>query len=242
MTIFPTPVLDYWREAFPSTSSPTWAVSETLDPKRPVMMLESIDGSVRKALRPELAARMGGRETQSMPTADVREQLARAGISLHDPDYLYYLPAGTHLAPDQSMAPRLLTSADSVAFDAFQAEASEQDRDDAFVELDHWAAFGCFNGDRLVSAASAVPWESSLIADLGVLTLPDVRGQGYARAVVLAISRFSHQQGYEPQYRCQIDNLASVELAKSCGFALFGKWVVASVGSADTPLTLAAAS
>ncbi|WP_447407152.1 GNAT family N-acetyltransferase, partial [Clostridium perfringens] len=77
-------------------------------------------------------------------------------------------------------------------------------------------------------AASAYPWESGLFADLGVLTLPDVRGRGFARAVVLTISEFSRRKGYEPQYRCQIDNLASVALAKSCGFALFGKWIVAS--------------
>ena len=61
-----------------------------------------------------------------------------------------------------------------------------------------------------------------------MLTLPDVRGRGFARAVVLTISDFSRREGYEPQYRCQLDNLASVALAKSCGFALFGKWIVAS--------------
>jgi predicted GNAT family acetyltransferase len=91
--------------------------------------------------------------------------------------------------------------------------------------------FGCFDGDRLISAASAYPWESSRIADLGVLTLPDVRGKGYARAVVQAINWHSRHQGYEPQYRCQLDNHASVSLAKACGLTLFGEWVVASDAS-----------
>jgi predicted GNAT family acetyltransferase len=88
--------------------------------------------------------------------------------------------------------------------------------------------FGCFDGDRLVSAASACLWENAPVADLGVLTLPDVRGRGFARTVVLTISDFARREGYEPQYRCQLDNLTSVALAKSCGFALFGKWIVAS--------------
>jgi len=228
MAIFPKPVLEYWHEAFAGDSRSTGAVSEKLNPKRPAMMLEAIDGSVRTVLRPELIDRIGPDAAAVMPIDDIQDLWARGGVSLHEPDYLFYLPAGTCVAPDRSMAARWLTIEDRDAFEAFQADASEQDRDDAFVELDHWAVFGCFDGDRLVSVASAYPWENAPVADLGVLTLPDVRGRGFARAVVLTISDFSRREGYEPQYRCQLDNLASVALAKSCGFALFGKWIVAS--------------
>lgn len=228
MTNFPKPVLDYWHEAFAGHSSSTWAVGEKLNPKRPAMMLEGMDGSVRTVLRPELIDRIGPYAAGATSIAGIQDQLARGGVSLHDPDYLFYLPADTSVAPDRSAVARRLTIEDRAAFEAFQADASEQDRDDAFVEIDHWAVFGCFDGDRLVSAASACPWETAPVADLGVLTLPDVRGRGFARAVVLTISYFSRLEGYEPQYRCQLDNLASVALAKSCGFALFGKWIVAS--------------
>lgn len=228
MTIFPKPVLDYWHEAFAGDGSSTWAVSEKLNPKRPAMMLEGVDGWVRTVLRPELIDRASPRATSVTSIADIQDLLERGGVSLHDPDYLFYLPANTQVGSGQSMSARRLTIEDRDAFEAFQADASEQDRDDAFVELDHWAVFGCLEDGRLVSAASAYPWESGPLADLGVLTLPDVRGRGYARAVVLAISDFSHREGYEPQYRCQIDNVASVALANSCGFALFGKWIVAS--------------
>lgn len=225
---FPKPVLDYWHEAFAGHSSSTWAVSEKLNPKRPAMMLEGMDGSVRTVLRPELIDRIGPYAAGATSIAGIQDQLARGGVSLHDPDYLFYLPADTSVAPDRSAVARRLTIEDRAAFEAFQADASEQDRDDAFVEIDHWAVFGCFDGDRLVSAASACPWETAPVADLGVLTLPDVRGRDFARAVVLTISYFSRLEGYEPQYRCQLDNLAFVALAKSCGFALFGKWIVAS--------------
>ena len=228
MTIFPKPILDYWHEAFAGDGSSTWAVSEKLNPKRPAMMLEGIDGRVRTVLRPELIDRVNPNAPGVTSIADIQDLLERGGVSLHDPDYLFYLPADTRVASGQSLAARQLTIEDRDAFEAFHADASEQDRDDAFVELDHWAVFGCFEDGRLVSAASAYPWESGMFADLGVLTLPDVRGRGFARAVVLTISEFSRRKGYEPQYRCQIDNLASVALAKSCGFALFGKWIVAS--------------
>lgn len=228
MMNFPKPVQDYWQEAFAGDSNSTWVVSETLNPKRPVMMLEGIDGRVRIALRPELIARTGLNSAGVTSTADLQDQLAASGVSLHDPDYLFYFPADTRVACDQLGAARRLMIEDRAAFEAFQAEASEQDRDGAGVEIDHWAVFGCFDGDRLVSAASAYPWENAPVADLGVLTLPDVRGRGFARAVVLTIGDFARREGYEPQYRCQLDNLASVALAKSCGFALFGKWIVAS--------------
>ena len=227
MLNFPKPVLDYWQEAFAGDSNSMWTVSEKLNPKRPAMMLEGIDGRVRTALRSELIDRIGLDAAGVTSIADLQDQLAGGGVSLHDPDYLFYFPADTRVASDRLAAARRLTIEDRAAFEAFQAEASEQDRDDAGVEIDHWAVFGCFDGGRLVSVASAYPWESGRVADLGVLTLPDLRGRGYARAVVLTISDFSRREGYEPQYRCQLDNLASVALAKSCGFALFGRWIVA---------------
>lgn len=235
MTNFPTPILDYWHNTFVGSSSTnrgtlSCAVSEMLNPKRPAMMLEMDDGLVRAVVRPEVAKRIGIDDASILSPSDLQERLAGAGVALHDPDYLFYLPTETQLGPgpDQARAPRQLTDADRAAFDAFYYQASEQDREDAFVELDHWAVFGYFDGDRLVSAASMCLWDGSPVADLGVLTLPDDRGKGFARAVVQSINRFSRQQGYEPQYRCQLDNHASAALAKACGLMLFGKWMVAT--------------
>ena len=34
------------------------------------------------------------------------------------------------------------------------------------------------------------------------------------------------ERGYEPQYRCQLDNLASVALARGAGFRRFGEWEI----------------
>ncbi len=236
MTDFPCAILDYWHEALDGRRVDTegdfaLTVVPTLNRRRPAMILEQQDGATRAAVTPELAEAIGIDAAGTMTVAGLRERLIGAGVVLHDPDFLFYLAGDTASAADQSKAPRQLTQGDHTAFGAFRAEASEQDLEDAYVELDHWAVFGVFDGDHLVSAASAYPWENSRIADLGVLTLPDVRGKGYARAVVQAINRHSRQQGYEPQYRCQLDNHASVALAKACGLALFGKWVVASDAS-----------
>lgn len=235
MTDFPLPILNYWHAAFVGRSvgigsNLSLVVSDRLSRKRPAVILEGADGLTRAALMPELADRIDADKAGNMSIDGLRALLAEAGISLHDPDFLFYLPAGPSRVPaaHQMNRPRQLTNDDRTAFDIFQSEASEQDLEDSWVELDHWAVFGRFDDDRLVCAASMYLWENSPVADLGVLTLADARGKGHAHAVVQAINQHARHKGYEPQYRCQIDNHASIALAKACGLALFGKWVVAS--------------
>ena len=36
--------------------------------------------------------------------------------------------------------------------------------------------------------------------------------------------RYALTQGFEPQYRCQLDNAASNMLAANLGLQLFGQW------------------
>ncbi|OAN64806.1 GNAT family N-acetyltransferase [Sphingomonas sp. TDK1] len=232
MSDFPRPILDYWRSAFEGTLAETHgnfilSVVPTLDRKRPAMMLLGMDGSVQAAITPELASAID-LKARMASVAALRERLENEGITFHDPDFLFYLPANAGPEAGSLASARQLTEEDRAAFDTFYAAASKHDREDAYVELDHWAVFGCFEGERLVTAASAILWKDSPMADLGVLTLPDARGKGHARAAVQSINGFARQQGYEPQYRCQMDNHASVALAKACGLVLFGKWIVAA--------------
>ena len=140
---------------------------------------------------------------------------------------------GALLQEDHAGTVRRLTEHDGAVFAAFESSASEQDRDDAYVELDHWAVFGSFEQERLVCAASMYPWENAQIADLGVLTLVPFRGKGHARTVVRAICKHAYEQGYEPQYRCQLDNHASASVAKAAGLTLFGRWEVISPDSPE---------
>ena len=235
MTNFAASVLHHWEKTFAASdpareAASSVSVNARLTPKRPAMMLERSDGSVRAVVRPELVGRIAG-DGPSRPSADdLRKRFADAGIALHDPDYLFYLPADAEQALDPLQVARRLSEADRTAFETFSLAAPEQDRDNAFVELDHWAVYACFEGDRLVSAASMCLWDNGPIADLGVLTLPDRRGKGYARTVVQSLNHFTRLQGYEPQYRCQTDNHPSVALAKACGLKLFGTWQVAVDG------------
>lgn len=176
------------------------------------------------SLHPQLAKRL---DLNSAPISDqsFRQKLTKHNIGLHGADYLLYFPTGAAaaLAP-QSRTVRQLTTADKTTFAEFCAVSSEDDLDAAYVELDHWLVFGAFEGDRLVCAASMYPWQESKLADMGVLTLSAYRGKGYTRDTIHAISRHAASLGYEPQYRCQPDNQASVSLAKSAGLIQFGTW------------------
>lgn len=192
---------------------------------------EGAASTILVALTPVVAdaLRLTGRD--DLTEAAVRQALRDAQITLHEADCVFHWSEEARaelLAEADEPGVRRLTAKDADAFAAFEASASERDLDDAYVELDHWAVFGAFAGGRLVSAASMYPWAGSRLADTGVLTLPELRGQGHARRVVRAISRYAYSQGHEPQYRCQVDNTASRALAVRAGLTQLGTWEVVS--------------
>ncbi len=117
---------------------------------------------------------------------------------------------------------RPLDADDIKSFAVFQAANTADDLDEAFVELDHWAAVGAFAGDgELAAVATAYPWRDHPVADIGVLTSPDHRGQKLGSAVVRAVARRVLERGYSPQYRCEGDNDASRATAASAGLSHF---------------------
>jgi len=218
----------------------TMVVSTTLQPDRQLMLRQSVAGRLWAVMTPDIASQLGlsaGLQA-GFSEALLRQRLQQTEIRLYGADQLFYFSAADQQALLQQ-APlahvRQLHAEDAALFARFQALASEQDLDDAYVELDHWAVFGAFADGQLVCAASMYPWDGKKIADTGVLTLPDYRGAGHARGVIRAISRYACEQGYQPQYRCQTDNLASTALAKAAGLDLFGCWQVIDSAGTNGP-------
>lgn len=241
MSIFSLTITDFWRAQFlngdilHSDDNFTVAADPDLGEDCRVMVLETVDGRTMAVLTPELAVKAGLRKRQGLSVAAFRDALTEAGVVLHGADRVFHFTEAERkrLALDEPDAgPRRLSSEDEALFAGFQALASEQDLDGAFVELDHWLVFGSFEQDRLVCAASMYPWMDGHVADLGVLTLEPFRGKGHARKVVRSICKHAWDLGYEPQYRCQQDNEASISLAKAAGMTLFGTWEVVSPDSA----------
>lgn len=231
--MIPPTAIAYWDRAFGGgvTAFDDGTVSLTIDgalgAARAAMILWVDDGRSRIALTPMIAERADLADSPPTPLPIVRERLVAAGFALNDPDLLFYAPTDHPLAaPTAGHVVRRLEPSDAAAFGAFHNAASPQDLDDAWVEFDHPVLFGSFVDGALVCAASTLPWDRSPLADLGILTLPDARGRGHARAVLTAIGRDARSTGQELQYRCQTDNAASVALARAGGLVAFGEWEV----------------
>ena len=209
-------------------------VDPTLKPTRSVSLLSRADGVRTARLTPERAAELSLTAGDAVAADDLAGRIEAAGLELNGADHLYFLPAAEQdavRAETPAAGVRKLTADDAELWARFVEEAPEDDLDDAYVELDHWLVFGAIVDGRLVAAASMYPWDDSTLADLGVITLPEVRGQGLARATVRAMSAEALRRGSEPQYRCQLDNAASIALAASAGFALYGEWDVVATAA-----------
>jgi predicted GNAT family acetyltransferase len=219
-------VIDFWlKNGSGTTGKHHVVVDDTLPESRSLMVLEPVGGDGILSLTSALADRLGLTGQTSVSADALARALDVAAVKLNGADYLFYLPTQEQAlvrSERASPATRQLTETDADAFAAFAARAPADDLDEAFVELEHWLVFGTFVDEQLVSAASMYPWQGSQLADLGVITLPAHRGLGLAKATVRAISAQALRQGYEPQYRCQLNNAPSVALAHSAGFVRFG--------------------
>lgn len=238
MPLFSQTITDFWESQFfngdiiYNDKTFTVTINHDLSEASRVMVLETADGRVMAVLTPEMAEKLDLSKGQELSELNFRQKLNEGGVTLHGADYLFYFSEAEKnvlLQENQEGTLRQLTEQDDAIFSAFESSASEQDLDNAYVGLDHWAVFGSFEQNRLVCAASMYPWgENVQIADLGVLTLTTFRGKGHARKVVRSICKYAYEHGYEPQYRCQLDNEASTFLANAAGLTLFGKWDVIS--------------
>jgi len=211
------------RDAFQVVIDPSLTANHS------VSILKVVGGPSLVTVTPERAGELALSSTDSVTAEQLAVRLRDAGITLNGPDYIFYLPVTAHAAVrDEPVfdGTRQLTTGDEDAFARFIDEAPEEDVNDAFVEFHHWLVFGTFVDGRLVAAASMYPWRGTKLADLGVITIPEYRGRGLGRRTVRAMSARAIELGYEPQYRCQIDNAPSVGLAKSAGFVRFGEWDV----------------
>lgn len=236
MSGFSSVVDDYWNGVFAGGRalwrSPSLSVSVdaglAAKGKLRATLLQT-DAGARAALTPALARTLGLSEEAPLDLPGLERALADAQAPWHGADHLFYFRRERHAvlrAETPAAQVRALTAEDAAAFAQFERQASAQDLDDAYVALDHEAAFGAFEGERLVCAASLYPWDGSPLMDLGVLTLAADRGRGHARAVVRALARHVLARGGEPQYRCQLDNAASVALAAAAGLSRYGQWDV----------------
>ncbi|MDE7307184.1 MAG: GNAT family N-acetyltransferase [Lachnospiraceae bacterium] len=80
---------------------------------------------------------------------------------------------------------------------------------------------GIFNKDILVSCtdAPAMPYMSDKVQEIGIHTLPECRGKGYAAEACIKCIEKILENGKIPQWSTDINNIASQKLARKVGFA-----------------------
>ncbi|WP_084076013.1 GNAT family N-acetyltransferase [Demequina sp. NBRC 110052] len=214
-------------------------VNEGLEHRRRATILARPGLPTLAAVTPEVALR-AGLDLRAVADAgaiaaapgvtsveDLRVRLADADVKLGDPDLVYLFPAAQRtvlLAATPPSTVRELTADDADVFADLIAACTPEDVDLAYVELDHWRVVGSFDEDALACVASAYPWGEGPMADIGVLSAPDRRGNGHARRATRALAAVCWREGYEPQYRTQPDNPASQAVALAAGMEHYGDW------------------
>lgn len=141
------------------------------------------------------------------------------------PAHLYYADRSC-FRPASAPSARPLAPLDEAAFQALRAASPAGDWEPKEFALEPGFIHGAFDpvGDLLAVANFRVWGER--IAHLGVLTRPDVRGQGHGTSVVASLGRAALQSGYLLQYRVLASNAPSMEIARKLGFHHHG-WSMA---------------
>lgn len=229
----PQVVQNYWRNEQEKSDAllngAQFQVYRQHDLEDKLVKLTKSNGCVDYYFDSDISAKLDNKLAAGISVAeDVDAEISSAGLSYHGADYLFYFKAKEKALLTQDADVRALSSEDQVVFNEFQDTCPEDELDEAYVELEHWMVRGLFIDNKLVAIASAYPDGDEMIADMGVITIPDERSKGYGARLIRAISADILAMGYEPQYRCQLDNTFSIKLAASCGLSLFATWDVLS--------------
>ncbi len=148
---------------------------------------------------------------------------SKDAISSRDAGLLHYLfpqDLPSYL-PAEPFRLRQLSEADADAMSALHAANTPEDVDEGYVEVTHQVAFGCFSGEQLVAAASG--YERTGFLDIGVLTHPEFRKKGLGKSAVGALCDWAAQNNMIAQYRHNVLNTSSQNVARSLNFQMYFK-------------------
>ncbi len=141
---------------------------------------------------------------------------AESGVSIrYYGDVHYALLAPT--VPYINERVRLLTEADVERLEKGPAEVQGNGYSTFHEMLTVGIAAGAIVGSELVAIAHVYA-ETRLHADIGVSTLPEWRGNGFATAAAALVAERVQAKGKVPVWSCGEDNAASHHVAKKLGF------------------------
>jgi hypothetical protein len=125
-----------------------------------------------------------------------------------------------HFRPFRSAHTRILVDTDANAVADFRDACSVDDLSASALDKASLFRSGYFDGGRIVSLAGFRPW-SSAVGDLCVLTVPDRRGQGCAKAAVSSVLAAAIADDRVPIYQTLEANAPAVRIALALGYARY---------------------
>jgi RimJ/RimL family protein N-acetyltransferase len=141
------------------------------------------------------------------------------------PATLFYLDAvpekWTNGAP-RGLTVRGLSAIDAKASAEFIEALTKEQREHSGLELGPRPLWGVFKGKELLAMAGYDSWPGR-IAHLGVAVHPEHRGKKLGKLAVQAAARGALARRRIVQYRCLVENTASMGIAKSLGFVPFAE-------------------
>jgi len=112
---------------------------------------------------------------------------------------------------------RLLTARDADAIQRLAEGCGELAWKASKLVLDREPNFGVFSGNDIVAASGYLNM-GGVLAYIGVVTHPQHRGKGHAKAVVSATMSYAFERDLVPMWRTPASNEAAVAVARSLGF------------------------
>lgn len=135
--------------------------------------------------------------------------------------------------PVSSAHVRTLTDVDAEAVAVFREACGAEGWSDAAFDKAVMFRAGYFDGGRLVAMAGFRPWSASA-GDPCVLTLPDYRGRGCAKAVVSRVLASALAQDQTPLYQTLEANVTAVGVALAVGYTRYANHIAVRLAS-DVP-------
>jgi GNAT superfamily N-acetyltransferase len=156
--------------------------------------------------------------------AFVRSLYGPAVAAIHGPFWLGYAAPDTIRSVDSRGVRTLVGAADEAAVTGLRGLVSDDEWVDAGFAMPTRQEYGCFVGGDLVCAGTLTPFGGAP-ANIGVLTAPAHRNQGFGAAMLSALTTRAFERSGVAQCRFLEENRAAVRIARTLGYIEDGRTV-----------------
>lgn len=137
--------------------------------------------------------------------------------AIHGPFWLGYATTESFRQVDGRKSGRLDGPSDAAALSVLRSAVPEEEGVDAGFDVAARREYGCFVDDELVCAGTLTPFRG-LPANIGVLTHPAHRNQGYGTAMVSILTRDALAESRAAQFRVLEENRPALRLGRVLGY------------------------